>query len=379
MKKGLYLFFAAICFFTAAKAQNTAIKPAALDLVTGAIPLNPTAASVAEQNNLIQQLKAAGVHVIRVALTTDNVRIDFAKRAYDQGIKIEALIEPQFPRSALAVLNQSDNYPQIWGGLPLASVDPVLSKSYFQILFQKLEANGIVLAGLELGNEINWTKLNKDFPKTIHGKIFNFDDLHHDPQAQHIAAGLLQYLKILAVLKDVRDHADLNRKTPIISAGLSTVGPAGTTPNFFTLHGYAVTISATLTFLRLNGLDTLVEGYGIHYYPDDKTTASERRKRMDTYACSQCRAAGVTGGKPCWITEWGFSNNDKSCPIDDSARALLIKETMGNFLDLARQGRLISVFYYSWNSAPGSTQINPSSIYRCGALTDAGKLTLIRK
>jgi hypothetical protein len=288
-------------------------------LETGAIPLNPTAASVAEQNNLISQLRAAGVHVIRVALTTDNVRIAFAKRAYEQGIKIEALIEPQFPKGAVAGPDQSDDTPRIWGGLPLASVDPALSKAYFQTLFQKLEASGIVLAGLELGNEINWTNVNKDFPKTIHGKIFNFDDLHHDPRAQQIAAGLLQYVKVMAVLKDVRDHSSLNQKTPIISAGLSTVGPAGTAPDFFTQHGYAVTISATLTFLRNNGLDSLVDGYGIHYYPNDKTTAAERRNRMDTYAVSQCRPTGFAGGKPCWITEWGFSNNDKSCPIDDSA------------------------------------------------------------
>src|ERR1700730_6435723 len=102
----------------------------------------------------------------------------------------------------------------------------------------------------------------KDFPKTIHGKIFDFDDLHHDPRAQQIAAGLLQYVKVMAVLKDVRDHSSLNQKTPIISAGLSTVGPAGTAPDFFTQHGYAVTVSATLTFLRNNGLDSLIDGYG---------------------------------------------------------------------------------------------------------------------
>jgi hypothetical protein len=97
---------------------------------------------------------------------------------------------------------------------------------------------------------------------------------------------------------------------------------------------------------------------------------------METYAVSQCRPAGVASGKPCWITEWGFSNNDKSCPLNDSARAVLIRETTNELRDLARQGRLVSVFYYSWDSAPGSGQINPSSVFRCGVLTDAGKLAL---
>jgi hypothetical protein len=95
---------------------------------------------------------------------------------------------------------------------------------------------------------------------------------------------------------------------------------------------------------------------------------------METYAVSQCRPAGVAGGKPCWITEWGFSNSDKSCPLNDSARAALTRETMNDFRDLARQGKLASVFYYSWDSAPGSGQINPSSVFRCGVQTDAWEI-----
>jgi hypothetical protein len=101
-----------------------------------------------------------------------------------------------------------------------------------------------------------------------------------------------------------------------------------------------VTISATLTFLRAHGLDGLVDGYGVHYYPDDKASPADRKQRMEVYAVSQRRAADVTGGKPCWMTEWKFSNNDKTCPINDRQRAALVQETMANFRDLAGQGRL---------------------------------------
>jgi hypothetical protein len=82
--------------------------------------------------------------------------------------------------------------------------------------------------------------------------------------------------------------------------------------------------------------DNLVDRYGIHYYPDGKSTAAERKNRMETYAVSQYRLAGVGGGKPCWITEWGFSNNHKLCPLNDSARAVLMRETMNDFRYLAR-------------------------------------------
>jgi len=273
----------------------------AADLLTGAIPLNPTAASVSDQNLLIGQLKAAGVRTICVALTDDTVRIAFAKRAYDQGITIEALVERQFRTREMGPNSVLAN----WGNLPLASIDPVLSKSSFHNMLDKLEADGVVLAGLELGNEINWTGINPVFPAGAYGKIFNFDDLHTDPRAAQLAAGLRQYVKVLAVLKDVRDRSALNRNTPIISAGLSTVGPAGTQSDFFTQHGYALTISAALTFVRENGLDRIVDGYGIHYYPDANSTADGRQRRMDAFAVSQCRAPGASVGKPCWMTEWG--------------------------------------------------------------------------
>ncbi len=85
-KMAAALIYAAFSSAIAAGPVTTA------DLVTGAIPLNPKAASVADQDILIGQLKDAGVHLIRIALTTDDARISFAKRAYDQGIKIEALI-----------------------------------------------------------------------------------------------------------------------------------------------------------------------------------------------------------------------------------------------------------------------------------------------
>jgi hypothetical protein len=83
-----------------------------------------------------------------------------------------------------------------------------------------LDASGIVPAGMELGNEINWAAFNAEFPLPGEGKILSLADLSHDPEGRQIAKGFLQYLKILAVLKEVRDHSRLNRNTPIITAGM---------------------------------------------------------------------------------------------------------------------------------------------------------------
>jgi hypothetical protein len=258
------------------------------------------------------------------------------------------------------------------GGHPLSSADPELSKAYYQSLIGMLEASGVVLAGLELGNEINWTAFNPEFPLPGEGKNLSLDDLHHDPEGQQIAKGYLQYLKVLAALKDVRDHSKLNQQTPIILAGLADDGAEGSRPGS---KEDSVSIDATLDFLRANGLDGLVDFYGIHTYPWEKTPA-RRKAHLEKYAVAECSPAGSTTGKPCWVTEWGIGNKDTSCPLDDTARAGLVQETMDDFRELASQGRVLDTIYFAWNSDPWSKQVDPLSIYRCGALTAGGKLAL---
>jgi len=341
----------------------------AADLETGVIVLQPMHASIEEQNEIIGQLRAKGVHLIRTAMRPEKAYIDFARRAFANGIRIDALVDPQAPRG-LPPTNLSNDFRNNW--TLLASADPNLSRTFLQNLIQQLEANGVVLAAIELGNEINWTDVNKDFPRTIRGKILDLDGLRTDPVGQQFAANFTKYLNILAVVKDVRDHSSLNKRTPIISAGLVSINTGDADTQFFESHGYSVTIGATLKYLQAGGLDKLVDYYGVHYYPRDPTPAA-RKRHLEISGMSECRAAGSATGKPCWITEWGADNTQKTCPVNDMARAALIQETMDNYRELARADRLLVALYYSWNSPPGSDNLNPSSIYRCGELTDGGK------
>ncbi len=346
--------------------------PSTGQLEVGVNLVSPMRASVANQGALIDQLKAAHIRLIRAPLSPDDKAIDFVKRVYAPGIKIEFQLSPQFPADAPSRPYQPKEFPNMWGGHPLSSADPQLSKIYFQSVMDKLEGNGIVLAGLELGNEINWTAFNPEFPLPGKGMNFGLDDLYHDPEAKQIAKGYLQYLKILAQLKDVRDHSKLNQHTPIILAGLADDGAEGPRPKSKT---DSVSINATIQFLRANGLDKLVDAYGIHTYPWESTPA-RRKMHLEKYAMAECRAENSREGKPCWITEWGIANKDMSCPLNDSARATLIQETMDDFRELAKQRRLIAALYFAWDSDPWSKSVDPFSIYRCGSLTAGGKLAL---
>ena len=334
--------------------------------------VNPLRASVADQNALITQLQAGHVRIIRCGITPDAKAIDFAKRVYARGLQIELIVSPQFPASAPSVPWRPKEFPNMWGGHPLSYADPQLSRLYYQNLLNLLDENGIQLAGIELGNEINWAAFNPEFPLPGEGRNFSLAELSHDPEAMQVAKGFLQYLKVLAVLRDVRDHSKLNRRTPLISAGLADSGPPNYHPGAKPADRKdSVSINATLDFMRAHGLDQLVDAYGIHTYPW-ASTAAQRKASLMQNALAECAAPHAKTGKPCWVTEWGIDNKDVSCPLDDTARAAVVQEIMNDFRDVAQQGRLAGVLYFSWDADPWSKQVSANSVYRCGALTKSG-------
>jgi hypothetical protein len=346
------------------------------EFVVGVNVVNPLRAKVEDQNAVIAQLKAAGVRVIRCGITPDDKGIDFAKRVYAAGIKIELIVSSQYPSSAPSRLYQPDVFPSMWGGHPLSYADPDLSRTYFQSLLDKLEANGIVLAAFELGNEINWAAFNPEFPLPGEGKVFNLNDLSHDPEAKQVAKGFLQYLKILAVLKDVSDRSKLNRHTPILTAGL--VDAADGDPAWNNKKEDKVSLPATIAFMRAHGLDSLVDAYAIHTYPNstqpgNPAADAKRTARFNDVTMAECRAAGSKDGKPCWITEWGFPNNDVACPTNDATQAQLVRQMRANFAKAAAQGRLAGALLFTWDSDPWSKVVDKDSVYRCGKLTESGR------
>jgi hypothetical protein len=348
----------------------------AQDMIVGVNAVNPMRASIANQNALFDQLQAAGVRVIRCGISNDDKGIDFAKRAAAHGIRLQVIVGAEYTPGSPSRPYQPEVYPAMWGGHPLSYADPTLSKANFQKLFDSLDANHLQLAGIELGNEINWAAFNPEFPLPGEGKILSLQDLEHDPEGKQIAKGFLQYIKILAALKDVRDHSRLNRATPIISAGLVSAKDGDKPYNH--KKEDMVSLAATITFLRAHGLDALVDAYGVHSYPSpgqpgNPTAAAQRAAQLNSVDLAQCRAKDSRDGKPCWVTEWGFGNNDVSCPPNEFGRTLLIEEVRQDFDSAAAEHRLVGIDYYSWDSDPWSNQVDPSSVYRCGTLTESAR------
>lgn len=328
-------------------------------VVVGVNLVDPYSMNSQALDEMLNSLHGAGVHVIRASITPNDAGVEFAARAWSHGIKIEWLIY------------RFGGYEP--GGSPLSTADPAAFRETYAPVLAKLEAKGIKLVALELGNELNLSGYNSDFPRRAAGMQFGARDMESNAEARQVAKGLMQYLKVLAVLKEMRDSSRLNRNTPILTAGFSTLekddGPRpGATTDL-------VSTNATLDFLRAHGVDKLVDAYAVHVYPSGEkpgnpAAEAERTRGLAKYVLDKCRPAGSSDGKPCWITEWGFNNASKSCPINDDSRAVLAKGMMEALRPYVKEGRLSGVIYYCWNT------VSLYAVYRCGSETKAGKVAV---
>jgi hypothetical protein len=315
--------------------------------------------SAADQQTIVGQLKRSGVAFVRTSLRPDEKNLTLAKNLQSDGIGLVLVVGPVFRPNA--PLRPADEKRHMRSAMPLSSADVQRSNDYYKGLFDKLDAYGVTLAGIEVGNEINWPDFNGDFPLPGRGKAFTLDELSHDPVAKRVAEGLLQYLKVLAVLKQARDHSKLNQHVPIISAGMAT-GSGSAWQQKLQLD--SVSIPVTYAFLRAHGLDGLVDGYGVHTYPQpvrpgDKIAAAQRKAGLDKDVFPPGNS------KPYWVTEWGFPSVATSS-ADDQARAQSVSEIRDYFLGLFRQGRLGGLFWYVWNEP------DRNSIYRSDRIMEAG-------
>jgi hypothetical protein len=362
--------------------------PAALgnNVIVGANVVAVDQASEQDRDALIEQLQRYGVKTIRMSLGGHGDRYTtFAVKAYQHGINAVIFVDPCDGNTKQHALPPDASAGRPWGLSALSDADPDGFRKVFSTQLATLEAAGVKVTAFELGNELNTPRFNADFrPEQISGRVLGLSDLNNpaDREAHTVATGYRAYIKIMAVLKDLRDHSKLNQKTPILSGMSADWGkPQDRKPGE---HRWpdAVGIADSIEFLRQNGLDRLVDGYGVHTYPSDDPhlTVSARIALLESRGVlSACRQ----GTKPCWMTEWGFNNASQSCPINDKARTQVIEAERSAFKQFAEQGRLAAILFYSWSGVlPFSWDHSPNrkadvgAIYRCGVLTDAGKLAV---
>jgi len=331
----------------------------------------------AQQETILGEMEHAGVRVVRCSMSYDENGVAFAERVNAHHIKMVWMVGLT-PAAGTKWPHAPKGFKGLWQGYPLSSIDPDRFHSEFEPMLAKLEAKGIVLEAFEPGNEINWAGFNADFSLPGEGRALGADDLKNDPEGKRVAKGFLQYVKLLEALKDIRDHSKLNQNTPIITAGLADVG-GSTWPH--QRRADAVDISATLDFFRAHGVDKLVDGYGLHSYPPSgdpgaSEGAAKRRAHVEENGIAECQPPGKATGKPCWITEWGVGGANRTCPVVDRDKVKLVREMRGYYDELAKEERLKGLIFYVWHGDWNAAQENPASAFRCGSLTESGRLAL---
>jgi hypothetical protein len=342
------------CLLPIFTAQHALAQSSHVVVGVNLIDTVPPKQSESWQEATLTTLQDAGVRVIRSAITNDDRGVGFARRAFAHNVRLAWLVPVASPA----------------GNMILSSADPEKFRAYFQPLLAKLESSGIALAGIELGKEINWSNHDLGAIGAGTGRVFKMDDLLHDPKGQQVAKGYRNYVRVLAVLKDVRDHSKLNRSTPIIIAGMGAVSPA------FARQAKrdAVSLDASIQFLRVNGADKLADAYGIHWYPDGSDSPADRFTYL-AESLSECSTQ-----KPCWITEWGLPvSSGKSCPVVDVKRTAIFSESRDDFRQFAQQGRLKGLLFYTWEGGiqqNGVADNNPYGAFICGSLTRSGWLAI---
>ena len=362
-------------FGSFAAPQSDSADPA---VIVGVNVVGVAQASEKKRDALLDQLQRYGVKTIRTALGGHNEGYTtFIIKASQRGIGSVVFIGPSQGGANKHALPADKSFGRRWPLPVLSDADPEEFRKWFTDELATLEAAGVRATAFELGNELNLSYWNGDFlPQKLSPGILRLTDLEnpHDSEEKNVATGYRAYIKVLGVLKDLRDHSKLNRTTPILS-GMSA-GP---------LTGYhGVPILDSVEFLRRNGLDTLVDGYAVHYYPDASPRLPVSARVQLIEKDGELSACGP-GSKPCWITEWGFPNGSQSCPINDAMRARVVQDERTAFKKFADQRRVAAIIYYSWSGGlpffwedpnKESEDNDPKAIFRCGALTDAGEAAL---
>jgi hypothetical protein len=328
--------------------------------------------TAAQQVAAIAQLKASHAKIIRIPLETWPVggpvtlSVNLAANAQAAGIQVHLVVTladtPQIYNSGAPYRPYNNTtYPDVWSAYPLSQLNQAQLYTWFSAALTQLKNAGVHPAAIEVGDEINWAPFNGDFTVPGHGVVYGLADLvsGDNPEAAAVAEGYQRYAQALeTVQKALYDTVFYN--VPVVSAGLANPGAAGTKiPNGLS----AVAINDTLNYLRMYGLDSFVNAYGIHVYPWASTPA-QRLKDIQSNELTQCGAYGT----PCAITEWGFKlPTGWTCPAPDASREALAQEILGDF---AMYGPMVNeLLWYDWK--------DPNyGIWQCNGLTATGALVL---
>jgi len=337
--------------------------PAGDDLRSGVNRVNLAWRTAAEQQEILGEIAASGVTDIRLSLSRPVDRsIDALKIADALGLNI--LLEIQLSNKSYypSDLKPRTGHDRVWDIHRLSDLDLEKYRTELSSALTRIDEAGIRLEAVEPGNEINISPYNGDlhvYPVRGVRTARSIDELRNRSAFEK---GLDKYVDALRIARDLLDATVHSRETKLVSSGLSDM--RAQTADRLGLE--RLDAGEVIDLLQERGLDEIVDAYGIHIYPGNRTASAIERRIGELLEF--CLPAET--GHPCWITEWGVANTSQECPVDDGKREVVVRNVLQTFDDLSDTGRLEAVFYYDWDSH------DRYSVWRCGGLSPAGALAV---
>lgn len=337
---------------------------ASVDARFGVNRVNLAWLPAAERENLLDEMAKNGIVSVRLSLTKPiDASIDALRVAHEKGLAILLEIPLSNPAYFPQGTKPRSGHGRIWDMYRLSDISPDQFRSVFGDALRKIDQLGIPLVAIEPGNEINWGAYNGDLEVKAKAKTRTARSLADVGDPQSVEQGAANYVQLLKVVREELASTKFSKDAKVVSAGLSDIPLADADRRGID----SIDPSTFTALLRKHGLDSAVDGYGIHIYPGSGGSALVREKHVDQ-ALSIC--GSQPGGKPCWITEWGFSNTSKTCPADDSSREHLVRAARNEFEELMKTGRVAAAYYFDWDATP-------YGVWRCGGLSPAGKTAVM--
>jgi hypothetical protein len=234
--------------------------------------------------------------------------------------------------------------------LDMGRYEPFLAR-----FLDELERRNVRLAGIEIGNEINWADFNGDLPLLTPGRIFSTAD-EVSAAAPDVLLGFAVYGRVVAATRRQISGRPTLAAVPLISAGFID----GRSPFVIQSGGTALSLRLTAQLLRDSGAMEQIDGLAVHVYPRvGRDHRAAREVIADAVGFADRFCAEMT--KPCHLTEWGFAR-PPGCGTDP-ARARLFEE----FVDEVRRSATIrSAYLFAWDES------GTYGVFRCGSLVDGG-------
>lgn len=313
------------------------------------------------RRQVLADMAAHGVELVRLSLTSPfEASIDAVKVADAEGMAV--LLEIPLTRGDFVRTGAEprSGLGRAWDVYGLSDIDLTRFRAQFGAALRRIDAAGIALEAIEIGNEINWAPFNGDLHVYPQTGVHTARSVAELEKRRAFERGLNNYVMMTAIVRYQLEAARHNRDAKIISAGLSDIsGRLADSRGIERLDAAEV-----VALLRERGIERFIDAYGMHLYPDVGASAEAREARIRSLL-SFC--APPPSGRPCSVTEWGVPNPSRTCPPADAGRAEVVEEVRTLLAELMSSGHVTTAFYYDWDSE------SPYSVWRCNDLTAAGR------